>query len=155
MSLRCTFRFFNELKLSLTPLTRFIAPDARFFASGASEQDQAIRQKHVNRLIYRSKQRGLLELDLLVGEWAETMIPQMDMEQLKHTERLLDEENPDLWKWLTGQETAPQRLQTNSSFQELHRLVMEQMGQHSPVETRAAPGAEWVRGWDDGSKDKK
>lgn len=103
----------------------------------------------VNKLLYRSKQRGFLELDLLVGLWAEREIPAMSVPMLGHMSVLLDEENPDLFKWLTGQLPAPERLLSNPAFVALHQHVTRQMADSAPEATRAKPGANWVRGWDD------
>lgn len=44
-----------------------------------------------SKLLYRSKQRGFLELDLLVGLWAEENIPRMDIPMLEHMTVLLDQ----------------------------------------------------------------
>lgn len=45
----------------------------------------------INKLLYRSKQRGFLELDLLMGLWAESNIPKMSLEELRHMSQVLDE----------------------------------------------------------------
>jgi hypothetical protein len=45
----------------------------------------------VNKLLYRSKQRGFLELDLLVGLWAEQQLPAMSLAGLKQFAQVLDE----------------------------------------------------------------
>jgi len=44
-----------------------------------------------NKLLYRSKQRGFLELDLLMGLWAEENIPQMDMRMMEEFSAVLDQ----------------------------------------------------------------
>ena len=78
--------------------------------------DDTQRRAAVNRLLYRAKQRGFLELDLLVGLWAERNVPRMSVSELTAFEEVLDIENPDLFKWLTGQEPAPEALRDNASF---------------------------------------
>ena len=71
----------------------------------------------MNRALYRAKQRGHLELDLLLGKFTERRVAAMSGEQLVETEQLLREENPDLWKWLTEQQAPPAHVQSNSIFQ--------------------------------------
>jgi len=76
----------------------------------------------VNRLLYRAKQRGFLEMDLLVGMWAEKNVPKMDAAQLQAMEEVLDQENPDLFKWLTGQAAASEDMQANPAFKVCARV---------------------------------
>jgi len=102
-----------------------------------------------NRLIYRSKQRGFLELDLVLGKWVEEHIHSMDENGIKSLVHVLDLENPDLWKWLTAQEQPPEGLEKNPVFTALHDKVMNNLNSYSAPETRAMPGQPWVRGWDD------
>jgi succinate dehydrogenase flavin-adding protein (antitoxin of CptAB toxin-antitoxin module) len=70
----------------------------------------------VNKLMYRSKQRGFLELDLMVGLWAEKELPKMPVSMLRHFSEVLDMENPDLFKWLTGQLPAPEEVASNPAY---------------------------------------
>lgn len=51
-------------------------------------------------MLYRCRQRGLLELDLIIGVWAEENIAKLNAEELDELERIIDLENPDLLKWL-------------------------------------------------------
>lgn len=56
-------------------------------------------------------------MDLLVGIWAEKRIPQMGEDNLRQFELILDQENPDLYKWLTGQEQPPADIANNTAYQ--------------------------------------
>lgn len=107
------------------------------------------RRRFLNRLLYRSKQRGLLELDLVLGSWVEENIQSLDETHLNALVEVLDLENPDLWKWLSAQEPAPEALIKNPVFSALHEKVLKKLNAYASPETRAAPGQPWVRGWDD------
>ena len=48
--------------------------------------------------------------------WAERNLPTADPPMLAAFEELLDEENPDLLKWLTGQLEPPQAMRKNPAF---------------------------------------
>ncbi|XP_020248242.1 succinate dehydrogenase assembly factor 2, mitochondrial [Asparagus officinalis] len=109
--------------------------------------EESKRRLH-NRLLYRSRQRGYLELDLVLGNWVEENIKTMDEPKIKALVDVLDLENPDLWKWLTGQEQPPEAVNTNPVFAAVRSRVTENLN-HSAPETRANPGQPWVRGWDD------
>ena len=70
----------------------------------------------VKRMLYRARQRGHLELDLIVGLWAEENVPLLKPLQLRQLQEVLECENPDLFKWLTGQDRAPSDLASNGMF---------------------------------------
>lgn len=64
-----------------------------------------VRQR---RIIYRSKQRGWLELDILFGGWAVKHVPNMkDEASIAQVEMLLDAETPHVLKWILKQEPTP------------------------------------------------
>ncbi|KMZ60284.1 Succinate dehydrogenase assembly factor 2, mitochondrial [Zostera marina] len=109
------------------------------------------KRRLLNRLLYRSRQRGFLELDLVLGKWVEENICSMDEHRIKALVDVLDLENPDLWKWLTGQEEPPNSINTNPVFSAVRTKVMDNLNNADP-KTRASPGQPWVRGWDDKSK---
>ncbi|CAI9754176.1 unnamed protein product [Fraxinus pennsylvanica] len=110
------------------------------------------KRRLFNRILYRSKQRGYLELDLILGKWVENHIHSMDEDGIKSLVHVLDLENPDLWKWLTGQEQPPDAVNINPVFVAVRDKVMNNLNSHASPETRATPGQPWVRGWDDFKK---
>uniref|UniRef100_A0ACD5WJB0 Uncharacterized protein n=1 Tax=Avena sativa TaxID=4498 RepID=A0ACD5WJB0_AVESA len=107
------------------------------------------RRRLVNSLVYRSKQRGFLELDLVLGTWVDQHIRSMDEANIRSLLQVLDLENPDLWKWLTGQEQPPEAVNSNPVFVAIKSKVTDNLSKHSSPDTRSAPGQPWVRGWDD------
>ncbi|KAJ1256999.1 hypothetical protein BS78_K237200 [Paspalum vaginatum] len=112
------------------------------------------RRRLLNRLVYRSKQRGFLELDLVLGSWVEQHVRTMDEPNIRALLQVLDLENPDLWKWLTGQEQPPEDLNSNPVFAAIKSKVADNLTKHASPETRSTPGQPWVRGWDDIKKGK-
>lgn len=67
--------------------------------------DVSLRQR---RIIYRSKQRGWLELDILLGGWAAKYVPKMSCEHtLLEVERLLDADTPDMLNWVLKHQDPP------------------------------------------------
>ena len=103
---------------SLCPLYRQVPQSAGLAADTK-------RKALLNRLRYRSQQRGFLEMDLLVGLWAERHLASMSDAMLAAYEEVLSVENPDLYKWLTGRELAPSELQSNIAFKVGTRYLLQ------------------------------
>lgn len=65
------------------------------------------------RLIYRSKQRGWLEVDLLLGTWANENVNDLPDDELDLFEELVNEETIDIYNILTLRTDIPDRLDNN------------------------------------------
>ena len=108
-------------------------------------------QQVLNRLVYRSKQRGLLELDVLLGTWAQKHLKTKSRGFLVSYSAVLDEESPELFKWLTGQERPPPRVANNDAFDQIYEHVTKILLKNSDEASRTCPGRSWLRGWDNWS----
>lgn len=62
------------------------------------------------RLIFRSEHRGTKEMDLLLGSFAKKHVPEFTENELLEYQALLEENDPDLYNWMTGQEQAPDNI---------------------------------------------
>jgi antitoxin CptB len=56
----------------------------------------------IKRLRYQSWHRGWKETDLILGRFADDNLPKMSSETLDVFERLLAENDADIWDWLVG-----------------------------------------------------
>ena len=120
------------------------------------EEKEEHRKRLINKTLYRAKQRGFLELDVVVGEWAERNLNAKTTSDsfLTQFAKVLEEENPDLYSYLTGQSEAPKYLrEENEAYKALKAHVMKFLDEKSDEKTRAKFGKEWVRGWNDGSSE--
>jgi antitoxin CptB len=59
------------------------------------------------RLIFRSWHRGTREMDLIMGSFAESYVPEMDEAELNMYEELLHTPDPDVYDWVSGQKPVP------------------------------------------------
>ena len=59
------------------------------------------------RLRFRSWHRGTREMDLLMGSFADTYLPGFTAAQLAQYEVILQQNDPDLYNWITGGQPLP------------------------------------------------
>ena len=72
--------------------------------SGTGQGGLDIRRK---RLQFRAWHRGLREVDLLLGRFADATIASLDETELSSFEALLDIPDPDVLSWITGEAGVP------------------------------------------------
>lgn len=60
------------------------------------------------KLIFRSWHRGTREMDLLMGSFADKNLAAFGQAELETYERLLENNDPDIYDWITGRATAPE-----------------------------------------------
>ncbi len=70
-------------------------------------EDLETRRK---RLIYRSRHRGTKEMDILLGGFADRHLDGFSAAQLDRFEGLLQNSDPDLYGWITGEHGVPEGL---------------------------------------------
>ena len=66
------------------------------------------RETRLKRLAMRSMRRGTKEMDILLMRYSAACLQQMDDAALDAYEALLEENDQDLYQWISGQSPAPQ-----------------------------------------------
>ncbi len=61
-----------------------------------------------SRLLFRAWRRGVREMDLIVGRFADAYIGVLDAPELDDLERLMEAPNASLYAWVTGAQPIPQ-----------------------------------------------
>eukprot|EP01134_Creolimax_fragrantissima_P004229 CFRG4229T1 len=90
------------------------------------------------RLVYQSRKRGMLENDLLLSTFARQYLDTMTADELHLYDKLLDENDWDLYYWITDKKPVPnefnhevfQKLKTyskNERMEALRQPTMEDM----------------------------
>lgn len=64
------------------------------------------------RILFRAWRRGLREMDLVMGQFADAHLPDMTETDLDEFERLLDAPDPAVLAWITGEEPTPAKHDT-------------------------------------------
>ncbi len=64
------------------------------------------------RLLYRSWHRGMREMDLVMGRFADATIADLTDAELAQFEALSEMPDPDLYAWICGDAPAPREVDT-------------------------------------------
>jgi antitoxin CptB len=59
------------------------------------------------KLLFRSWHRGMREMDLIMGGFADAKVGELNERELTEFERLIDVPDRDLLAWVTGEEVVP------------------------------------------------
>lgn len=90
------------------PPVRHEAPGAaRDRVGGRAQMTGETRENRLKRLRIRSWRRGVKEMDLVLGNYANDMLDSLPDGELDLFEALLEEMDQDLLRWITGQEPEP------------------------------------------------
>ncbi len=68
---------------------------------------EELHEHRLKRLHMRSMRRGIKEMDLILTEYAARNLKDMDDAALHTYDAMLNENDQDLYRWVTGQEAAP------------------------------------------------
>jgi antitoxin CptB len=73
-------------------------------------EDLEVRRR---RLRFRSWHRGTRESDLLLGRFADAHLAGFSAQEVALYDALLEENDPDIYNWLTDREPAPEDIDTS------------------------------------------
>ena len=74
--------------------------------SGSTLTSAALDERR-RRILFRAWRRGLREMDLVMGQFADANLPAMSEAELDEFERLLEIPDPQILAWITGSEPIP------------------------------------------------
>jgi antitoxin CptB len=64
------------------------------------------------RILFRAWRRGLREMDLALGQFADAHLTEFGYEEIGEFERWLDLPDPDILAWITGEAPTPAEFDT-------------------------------------------
>jgi antitoxin CptB len=77
--------------------------------SGAhNDNSQDTRDPRLKKILFRCWHRGMKEMDLLLGGFANKEIDKLSEDELQELEHLLNANDQDLYAWMTGRKPLPE-----------------------------------------------
>ena len=76
-------------------------------------QRRETQEVRIKRLSMRSWRRGMREMDLILGPFADANLARMTAAELELYDQLLSENDQDLYSWVTGQAKCPDKLKAS------------------------------------------
>ena len=89
----------------------------------------------LKRLTMRSWRRGTREMDLILGPFADASLAAMEAATLDAYEALLDENDQDLYPWVTA------RMRGETAGPDRHAAVLDRVAAHAAGRLREIRGA--------------
>ena len=83
----------------------------RCLMSGSALTSAALDERR-RRILFRAWRRGVRELDLIMGRFADAHLPTMNEDELAEFERLLDVPDTEALGWIIGGEHPPREFDT-------------------------------------------
>ena len=74
--------------------------------SGSMLSSAALDERR-RRILFRAWRRGMREMDLVMGQFADTNLPSMTEAELDEFERLMEAPDPLVLAWVTGETPTP------------------------------------------------
>jgi antitoxin CptB len=97
------------LAFSLPPLWLARLGWARGFVMTGTARTSAGLDERQRRLLYRAWHRGTLEMDLIMGRFADAAVGRLTEAEIAELERLAEVPDPELYAWLTGGRPVPDK----------------------------------------------
>jgi|SRR5690242_20369719 antitoxin CptB len=79
--------------------------------SGSALPSAALDERR-RKILFRAWRRGIREMDLIMGPFANAHLPAMNDDELAEFERLLDIPDPEIMAWIIGGEEPPREFLT-------------------------------------------
>jgi antitoxin CptB len=79
--------------------------------SGTTRSSEGLNERR-RRMLFRAWHRGMREVDLITGPFADAHIGSLSEAELDEFEQLLEVPEPELLAWVMGQEPTPQSFDT-------------------------------------------
>ena len=83
----------------------------RYGMSGTTRSSEGLDPRR-RKLLFRSWHRGIREMDLILGGFADAEMAGLTLDELDQYERLLEVQDADLLSWVTGEQAVPELHQT-------------------------------------------
>lgn len=87
--------------------------------------EETLDEVRRKRMIYRSKQRGWLEADLLLGSWATEHVPHLSKQDMDDYDLLLKEETIDIYNYVSGKDPLPDHLKNLKVMKDLQEYALK------------------------------
>ncbi len=81
------------------------------------------KETRIKKLLYRSWYRGCKETDKIVGGYAKKHIENFSDKELDELEEILEQNDNDLYDWLSNKKPTPDFMHNNSVFEKLRSFV--------------------------------